>query len=258
MRGILDQRTLETLLTPSELSAVAETLRAGSWWGLPVPGDPAWALTVDEGPCDRLLALGIHYFTSRYPAAEPALYAIAAQVLHELATGWAAGYPVESDPRYQRAWAWLFALAGGYPAPPEAEGRIAFTLPLHPETHEPDVPGGSVAFTRCAVEVLGRLLFESEASAQGLAEEYLAEHAANPLAVRAATIFRQVQRWPAQNASAASVRCFDCGAGKLDHWYTSARGGYHLSPACFEARAAKGRARLADTAGPGDGDTAPA
>ncbi|WP_447859654.1 hypothetical protein [Nitrospira calida] len=89
-----------------------------------------------------------------------------------------------------------------------------------------------------------RLLFQSEASAEIFAEEYLAAHGSDPLAARAATIFSLVRGWDYQGLPRYAVRCFDCGADNLEHWYTSTRGGYHLCPACFEARVAKGRAKM--------------
>lgn len=43
----------------------------------------------------------------------------------------------------------------------------------------------------------------------------------------------------------SQVRCFDCGAAKMESFHTSTQGGYHLCPTCFQQRLRTGRARTA-------------
>ncbi|WP_447978136.1 hypothetical protein [Candidatus Nitrospira bockiana] len=242
MMQILDRQTLEEVLTPADLTGVRRTIEEGLWGGVPVPGDEGWDWTPREGmPCERLISLGLHYFTTRHPGADHILYAIAAQILHTGATGWSSGYPVEEDPRYDRASAWLFAIAGGQPALPGALGCLAISPPMNRETGTCEVPGGAVAFTRFSVEFLDRVLFGSEDAGRMLADEYLSLHHPDPLAQRATVIFSQVQRW--QYPGLSPIRCFDCGATGLEHWYTSKQGGYSLCAPCFETRQARGLAK---------------
>jgi len=44
----------------------------------------------------------------------------------------------------------------------------------------------------------------------------------------------------------APVACADCGARDLDVFYTSKEQGYHLCPACYQARVARGTAKKAE------------
>lgn len=41
------------------------------------------------------------------------------------------------------------------------------------------------------------------------------------------------------------ARCFDCGTTKMESFYTSTQGGYHLCPTCFQQRLRTGRAKTA-------------
>lgn len=241
MMQILDRDVLETLLTPADLAGVRRTIEDGGWGGMPVPGEERWDLTPREGmPCERLISLGLHCFTQTYPGAESTLYAIPAQILHYAATGWSSGYPVEDDPRYERAQAWLLAFAGGQPAPPGE--MLAISPPMERETGRCLVPGDRAEFTRAALKMIEALLFVDEATARRVITEYLAQVGA--VGERAAAIFARVSRWQYQGLG--PVRCFDCAAADLDHWYTSKQGGYHLCPSCFAARQARGRAKEAD------------
>jgi formylmethanofuran dehydrogenase subunit E len=50
---------------------------------------------------------------------------------------------------------------------------------------------------------------------------------------------------PLPRTVVSQVRCFDCGTTKMESFHTSAQGGYHLCPACFQHRLRTGRAKTA-------------
>ena len=50
---------------------------------------------------------------------------------------------------------------------------------------------------------------------------------------------------PLPRTLVSQVRCFDCGTTKMESFHTSAQGGYHLCPICFQHRLRTGRANTA-------------
>lgn len=253
--NILDLPTLESALrTDLSDDFIRETIRVGQWCGMPVPGEPEWTenTTDEQGrpvlPSHRLYVLGLAQYTRRHPTSDQTAIAIAADVLHGQATGWSGPYPIEDDPRHDRATAWLLAIAGGHPAPPGNLGCMSVTPPLDRESGRALVPGGSERFTRFAVEFLDRLLFLAPEAAESFAQDYLALYQADPYARRAEIIFSRVKRWR-YAPSAHDVRpasCHECGESNLQHWYTAKSSGYQLCQACFDTWVQAGRAREAE------------
>ena len=50
---------------------------------------------------------------------------------------------------------------------------------------------------------------------------------------------------PLPRSLVSQVRCFDCGSSNMESFHSSAQGGYHLCPACFQQRLRTGRAKTA-------------
>lgn len=249
MIQILNPDTVERVFA-ADPEAITRTIREGGWNGMPVPGDPDWDLTPEGMPCDRLISLGLHYFTARHPGADQTLICVAAQLIHEGCTGWVGGYPVDERPEWERPHAWLLAFAGGQPAPP---GEImALSPPIEEQASHgymiARVPGDRAAFTEAAIRMVDAIVFGSEDDARRIIDEYLVQ-VGDPLAARAAEIFEYVSRLDYgrdHDAPPAPRKCFDCGTGGLDHYYTSRKLGYDLCTVCFDARQKRGLAREAE------------
>jgi hypothetical protein len=224
--------------------AVQRTMEDGGWRPLVFPGHAEWADSGTLRPDDmragsQLLALAIHYFTSRHPEASDLKVIIAAQVLYRYAMEFLGGYPVEEEAVYERADAWLLALAGGQP--PEPGGFLALTPPYDAAGH-PLLPGGDiVAFTRAMVDIIEALVFTGEPEARRLAETFLRQ-AGDQHAQRAADIFWQCVLGEVMDLDAA-VTCADCGAQDLEVWYSGQTWGETLCEACYAERVATGHAR---------------
>jgi hypothetical protein len=239
----LDAATLCTLFDAPG-PAVQRTMEQGGWGGMLWPGHPAWVAPATRGANDlrtgeQLLALALHYFTTRHPDADALQICTAAQVLTSNAVGLFGGYPVEEDPRYEQAEAWLLSLAGGTPPAP---GEIMALTPPYDANGIAMVPGGDLAaFTRAMVGIIEALVFTSEAQARTLAEACLRQ-AGDLAAQRAADIFHQCVLGQGLDVD-APVSCGACGAAGLDLWYTGQTWGETLCEACFAARVETGQAR---------------
>jgi hypothetical protein len=239
----LDAPTLFTLFDAPG-PAVQRTIEAGGWGGMLWPGHPEWDEAATRQPDHwhagtQLLSLALHYFTARHPEADAFQISTAAQVLCRYAVEFLGGYPIEEEDLYERADAWLLALAGG--TPPEPGGTLALTPPYDEEGH-PLLPGSDiVTFTRAMVPIIEALVFEGEAAARRLAEAFL-RHGGDLEAQRAAEIFRCCVLGERLDLDAA-VTCADCGATDLDVWYSGQTWGEMLCEACYTARVAQGQAR---------------
>jgi hypothetical protein len=187
----------------------------------------------------QLLSLALHYFTTRHPEADDLQVCTAAQVLVSHAVMFLSGYPVEEDPRYEQAEAWLLSLAGGVPPAP---GEIVALTPPYDDAGRAILPGSDLAaFTRAMVGVIEALVFTSEASARTLAEAFLRQ-AGDQAAQRAADIFQRCVLGQVLDVD-APVICTDCGAAGLEIWYTGQTWGETLWEACYAARVQTGQAR---------------
>jgi hypothetical protein len=114
-RGLLDAEYLAELLDVGRGTddECRQLLESGGWNGMPAPGDEGWDRYHPETPWEGLLSRGICYFRRLWPAASDTQVVVSAQVLTQLATGWAAGYPVEEEPLYQRLYSLILTIAGG-------------------------------------------------------------------------------------------------------------------------------------------------
>lgn len=239
----LDAQTLFTLFAAPG-PAVQRTIEEGGWGGMRWPGHPEWiapaTLTAEDWPTGgQLLSLALHYFTVRHPEADDLQVCTAAQVLVSHAVMFVGGYPVEEDPRYEQAEAWLLSLAGGVPPAP---GGVMSLTPPYDDAGHPLLPGGDIAaFTRAMVGVIEALVFTSEAIARTLAEQFL-RHAGDVAAQRAADIFQRCVLGTVLDLDAPVV-CGDCGAEGLDVWYTGQTWGETLCEACYATRVQAGQAR---------------
>lgn len=236
MYHILDPETLEQIMA-ADSAAITQTLTAGGYHGMPVPGDPEWDPPIPGSLSCHLISLALHYFTTRHPDTQQHDIILAAQLVDNLATGVLRGYPINDiDPRYDRYDAMIQALAGGQPPPPSE--IVGFTSPLDPQGR-PILPGGDRSrFTAAALDILETLIFEGEDQGRAQVERFLAQ-IPDEAATRAAEIFHYVYHW----STTQPVHCFDCDTGPLDDYYTSSTGGYDLCPACFQTREARGAAR---------------
>jgi len=114
--GLLDAEYLCELLDqfrPDD-EQCRRILSEGGWHGMPKPGEEGWNRLSDDMPWDGLISRAICWAWKLAPEADDKLIAVVAQVLHQTATGWAAGYPVEDDPRYLRLQRLILGVAGGW------------------------------------------------------------------------------------------------------------------------------------------------
>lgn len=230
-----DRATIDCILS-ADPASIERTLTKDRWGELHGPAHEEWAL-YDEST--QILCRAVHYWRQRHPEALADAIGIASTMIVIHTTGMDAGFGQDQDPRYEEALAWISAFAGGQPPAP---GEMFGLTPPLDAAGRPMLPGGDAAsWTRAAIEVLDRLLFRSRAEARVVIEDYLALHREDGLADRAARIYELVRQW--QFTSPSEIRCFDCAAGGLDHWYTSRDGGYSLCAPCFETRQRRGLAK---------------
>lgn len=239
MLQILDATTLLRLLDAAP-EAVRQTIVTGGWSGCVWPGHPEWD---DHETFIQIRSLALHYFTVQHPAADVGRLGMAAQLLASQSCILVGDSPLEEESLYQQALLWLWALAGGIPAP----GSPGFTL-APPLDHAGRVrpPGGDpVAFTAAALAMLEALLFTGDAAAQQVALAFLRAHP-DQLAQRAMELVDAVTRQDFTRVVDEGVTCVDCGEQDLDMWYSGQTWGDTLCASCYEARVAHGQARSQD------------
>jgi hypothetical protein len=236
MFQILEAAALVRLLDAAP-EAVHCTIETGEWTGCLWPGHPEWEM---HEACVQIRSLALHYFTVRYPAAEPHRYDIAAQLLASQGCPQGGTAHLEVEPLVDHALLWLWALAGG-PAAPGARG--ADVSPAHAPAGRIRLPGGDpVAFTAAALAIVEALLFTGDTAAKQVAEAFLRAYT-DPLAQRALRLVEALTRQDTQEWVDMGITCADCGAHDLELWYTGQTWGETLCVPCYEARVAHGQAR---------------
>lgn len=242
----LDAHTLWALWQPAHPDDVRTTIEAGYWGGLTWPGHPEW----HDGPLDadnlyagsQLLALGIHWFTTRYPEASDLELCVAAQVLVSHAVSFVGGYPVEDGALYQQAEAVLLTFAGGQANMFDVGWHV--TPPMSPEGVVL-VPGGDrAAFTRAAVRVIEACVFVGESAAHALVGTYLTQ-VGGDLALRAAELYQRMLDGD-EAPQGRSIVCEQCGIADLRLFWKGTTWGEELCNDCYQTRVQAGRARPQD------------
>ena len=236
MFQILEVATLMRLLDAAP-EAVLNTIETGEWTGCLWPGHAEWEI---HEACVQIRSLALHYFTVRYPTAEPHRLDTAAQLLASQACPQGGDSHLAVEPLVDQGLLWLWSLAGG-PAAPNARGDSV--PPPHDTTSRMRLPGGDpVAFTATALALVEALLFTGDTAAQQVAEAFLRAHP-DPLASRALRLVDALIQQDAQQGMDVGVICADCGAQDLELWYTGQTWGDTLCMPCYEARVAHGQAR---------------
>jgi hypothetical protein len=188
--------------------------------------------------CVQVRSLALHYFTVRYPTAEPQRLETVAQLLGSQVCPQDGAAHLGAEPLIDQALLWLWALGGG-PAAPQA--REAGTHP-HPAGHV-RLPGGDpAAFTAAALTMLEALLFTGDTAARQVADAFLQAHT-DPLTYRALRLIDALTQQDTQRWVDVGITCADCGAQDLELWYTGQTWGDTLCESCYEARLVHGQAR---------------
>lgn len=235
MFQILDTTVLLQLMDAAP-EAVLHTIETGGWSGCVWPGHPEWD---DHETCIQIRSLALHHFTQRHPTAGAQRYEAAAQFLASQGCPQNGDTHLDTDPLVPQAILWLWALAGGLPAP-DAPDQASPSPQQVPASLQ--CPGGDpVAFTAAALDLIEALFFTGESAAQHVATAFLQPHT-DDAAHRAREFVAILTHQETARAVDAKVTCMDCGTEELDVWYTGQTWGETLCESCYEARVTQGQA----------------